>query len=69
MTDETTPDYRRGYDDAQETDREDLANQLRKMMHSGELSARLARDIFTGVYGLVIAIEEFGPDNDPLMAR
>lgn len=62
MSEATTRDHQRGYDKAEAANRTALATHLRIMLSNGELSAFQARDIFTGTFGLLAAVDEFGPD-------
>jgi hypothetical protein len=67
-TTENTPDYQRGYLDAKEDMKRDLATVLRihsvgEGFHDEELlSDSKVREIFAGVFGAVATEEEFGPE-------
>jgi hypothetical protein len=65
---ENSPDYQRGYRDALENVKRDLAATLR--IHSAVtgvgdeevLSKQKVREIFAGTFGIVSTDEEFGPE-------
>lgn len=60
----SSSDYERGYRAGLADAREALARTLRLYRTTEELSDRMMRDIFAGVFDVRQSDEEFGPDQE-----